>query len=172
MGQPKVSLPADFQPTRHVIRDSAMALVPDTLEPFLRYYKSLWTHGPVNAAELEIMRLRNARKVNCTFCKATRFEEAKNAGLYEEKVRLIDDDYMSSGLSTREKLIIEYTDQYFDNPDGMTQDLRSRINEVFSKEEIVHLSTSLVMFNTMSRVAVTIGGMPDELPLIEMAVPD
>ncbi len=173
MGKPRVSLPADHQPTGNVLRDSTLGLVPETLEPYVSLNKAVWFDGPLNAAELELMRLRNARKVNCVYCKAARYDIATEAGLDESKIGQIDDDYADSALSEREKLILQFTDHYLDNPGGMSDALKQQLRETFSKEEIVHLSTALLLFNGMSRGAVAFGGMPEQdLPLMPMSVPD
>ncbi len=48
---------------------------------------------------IEMLRLRNARTVNCVFCKAARYDVARQDGLTEDKVAQIDDDFASSALS-------------------------------------------------------------------------
>ena len=82
MGKPRVRLPTDHQPTGHILRDSTMSMVPETLEPYIVLNKALWAEGPLNPAELELMRLRNARKVGCVYCKAVRYGEAKDAPIW------------------------------------------------------------------------------------------
>lgn len=171
MSKARVNLPADFEPCGHLLRDSVMGLVPESLEPYIAVNKALWFDGPLNAAELELMRLRNARHVGCVYCKATRYDIATEAGLSEDKIAKID-DYENSDLNEREKLILAFTDQYLDSPDTMASALKARMAAVFTAEEIVHLSLSLILFNTMSRAAVCFGGMPEhELPLMGIAVP-
>jgi len=85
-----------------MIRDSALGLVPETLEHYLRLNRSIWESGPLGPAELEVARLRNARLVNCVFCKSVRYDIAVADGLTEERVAMIGDDYRDSGLSERE----------------------------------------------------------------------
>lgn len=153
------------------IRDSALGLVPETLAAYIPLSRAVWLNGPLSPALLEMVRLRNARKVNCVFCKSTRYDIARDAGLNEEKVALIQDGYEDSGLSQREKLLLAYTDQYLDNPAGMSDALRAELAAEFSAEELVHLSLGLLLFNTFSRFAVAMGGMPDSVPIMEMSLP-
>mgnify|MGYP000029410640 CR=1 FL=1 len=157
--------------TGSVIRDSALGLVPETLEPYIAMSLSLWADGPLRPADLEIARLRNARKVNCVFCRSVRYDIAKADGLSEHKVEQIDDAYQSSDLNDREKLIIEYTDQYLNDPAAISDCLKTRFCAMFNEAERVQLSMAIVLFNCFSRCAVSLGGMPDELPVMEIAVP-
>lgn len=166
---PRVTAPASK--TGSVIRDSALGLVPETLEPYVAMSLSLWNDGPLSAADLEIARLRNARKVNCVFCRSVRYDIAKADGLSEHKVEQIADDYQSSDLSMREKLIIEYTDQYLNDPAAISESLKARFCATFNEAERIHLSMAIVLFNCFSRCAVALGGMPDELPVMEISLP-
>ena len=166
---PRVTAPTSK--TGNVIRDSALGLVPETLERYVAMSLSLWADGPLTPADLEIARLRNARKVNCVFCRSVRYDIAKADGLTEQKVEQINDNFQSSNLSAREKLIIEYTDQYLNDPAAISDSLKTRFCAMFNEAERIHLSLAIVLFNCFSRCAVALGGMPDELPVMEISVP-
>lgn len=169
--QPAPRVGAPKTKTGNVIRDSALGLVPETLEPYVAMSLSLWADGPLSPADLEIARLRNARKVNCVFCRSVRYDIAKADGLTEQKVEQINDDYQNSQLSVREKLIIEYTDQYLNDPAAISDSLKARFCAMFNEAERIHLSLAIVLFNCFSRCAVSLGGMPDDLPVMEISVP-
>ncbi|MEH6551461.1 MAG: carboxymuconolactone decarboxylase family protein [Pseudomonadales bacterium] len=155
----------------HIIRDSALGLVPETIDAYLALNESIWKQGPLSAAEVEMIRLRNARTVNCVFCKAVRYDIAKDAGLDEDTVQLIDEDYKNSTLSHRHKLLLEFTDLYLQDPRQLTDQLKTILLAEFSPQELIHASLAVVLFNTFSRCAVALGGMPDELPLMELSLP-
>jgi alkylhydroperoxidase family enzyme len=167
--RPRVS-PPDVS-TGNIVRDSALGLVPETLEPYMALNREIWVGGPLSAAEIEMARLRNARKVNCVFCKSVRYDIARDAGLSEDKVQMIDDDYPDSALSDREKLVLAFTDQYLNDPAAISDDLKGRLSQEFTAEELVHLSMAVAHFNGFSRCAVALGGMPDELPVMEISLP-
>ena len=80
----RVSAPK--QQTGNIIRDSAMGLVPETVDEYAVLNKSLWTNDHIRPAIVEMVRLRNARTVNCVFCKSVRYDVAKADGLSEDKV--------------------------------------------------------------------------------------
>ena len=160
------------EPTGNMIRDSALGLVPETLENYLALNRKIWESGPLGPAEIEVARLRNAQTVNCVFCKSVRYDIAKADGLSEERVGMIGEGYRDSQLSEREKLIIAFTDQYHRDPAGIGDRLKSDLLKLFTSEELIHLSLAVAHFAGFSRCAVSLGGMPDKLPIMEMSVPD
>jgi alkylhydroperoxidase family enzyme len=83
----RVSPPAGN--TGNVIRDSALGIVPETLEHYLALNAAIWDAGPLGAAEIELARLRNARHTGCVLCQAVRYDVAVADGLTEDKVQLI-----------------------------------------------------------------------------------
>ncbi len=159
--------------TGNVVRDSALGLVSETVEAYLKLNRQLWYAGPLSAAELEMIRLRNARTVGCVFCQAVRYDIASDAGLNESKISQITDEYATSELSDREKLILRFTDHYLSSPTSMDTATQQALAKEFSAEEIAHMSMGLILFNTFSHCAVALGGMPEnELPLMSMEIPE
>ena len=87
------------------------------------------------------------------------------------EVAMIEDDFKDSKLSGREKLVLAFTDQYLDDPAGLSEALKAELLATFSGDELVHLSMVVAYFSGFSRCAVSLGGMPDELPVMEISVP-
>jgi alkylhydroperoxidase family enzyme len=168
-GRPRASNTG--KPSGNMIRDSALGLAPETLGHYMALNRAIWEAGPLGPAEIEIVRLRNARKVNCVFCKSVRYDIARADGLTEDKVAMIRDDFSESDLSDREKLLLAFTDQYLNDPRGLSDDLKQALLAEFTTAELVHLSMAIAHFNGFSRCAVSLGGMPDELPVMEIALP-
>jgi alkylhydroperoxidase family enzyme len=158
--------------TGNVIRDSAMGLVPETVDLFAALNKALWHNGIVRPALLEMLRLRNARTVNCVFCKSVRYDIAKADGLSEDKVDDIADGFEDSALSDTEKAALAFADAYLFDPKGVTPALAARLKATFSAAEIATMAVALATFNASSRCAVSLGGMPESLPIMEISVPD
>jgi alkylhydroperoxidase family enzyme len=156
--------------TGNPIRDSALGLVPETVAEIVALNGAVWQKSLVSPTLLEMIRLRNARTVNCVYCKAVRYEVARTDGLTEARAAMIDAGYEESALSAREKLAIALADAYLGFPAGVTADLAARLAREFSAEQIASLFVALVSFNFTSRTAVSIGGMPED-PLPVMLVP-
>ncbi len=159
-------------PTRtgNVIRDSALGQVPETVDDIIALNGAVWQSSLVSPTLLEMVRLRNARTVNCVFCKAVRYEVARNDGLTEERAQLIDANYQHSSLSRREKLAIALADSYLGYPAGIRPELAVQLAAEFTPAQIATLLVALMTFNFTSRTAVSIGGMPED-PLPVMVLP-
>ena len=114
------------------IRDSALGLVPETVDQIARLNHHAWRSSPIRASLLEIVRLRNARTVNCQFCKSVRYDLARRDGLTENKVDQIADGYEQSALSEEEKLAVAFADTYLH--DSKVNDGRTRL----AAEETFH----------------------------------
>lgn len=168
-GQPRAHGPASN--SGDPVRDSALALVPEVLEHYIPLSRAVWLDGPLNPALLELVRLRNARRVNCVFCRNARYDIAREDGLTEAHIdKLASADGLAQ-LSDRERLALTFCDYYLDDPDAMPAAVRRELESEFSAAELAHLGLALLLFNTFSRCAVTIGGMPESLPLIEVSLP-
>jgi len=169
-GQPRVKPPANAGDDP--IDGSALALQPETMAAFNQLYGTLWSRGVLDAPAKEIARLRNARTTNCVFCRSVRFDAAVEEGLSEDKVDQITDDFEVSDLCERDKLILRYTDKFLKDPGGLTDDIKAQMRDTFSDEQIVELTAGLALFMGFSKIAVSLGGMPDSLPRMVMPTPE
>lgn len=169
MSQSRVTLPTTAG--NDPISGSALALQPEALAAFNQLYGTLWSRGVLDHPSKELARLRNARKTNCVFCKNVRFSQAKADGLSEDQVAQIEDAYESSDLSQRQKLILRYTDVFLTDPGAIDAALKSAMKKEFSDQEIVELTAGLALFMGFSKIAVSLGGMPESLPTFEMPTP-
>jgi alkylhydroperoxidase family enzyme len=168
-GKARASAPA--RRTGNPIRDSALARVPETVDEIVALNSAVWQRSLVSPALLEILRLRNARTVNCVFCKAVRYEVARADGLTEARAAMVDAGYQDSALTEREKLAVALADSYLGFPAGVSAQLASRLAREFSAEQVASMFVALMTFNFTSRTAVSIGGMPEEaLPVVLIPV--
>lgn len=157
--------------TGNVIRDSAMGHVPETVEHIIRLNGNVWRDSLVPPSILETLRLRNARTVNCVFCKSVRYDVARADGLTEDKAEMINDDYKDSDLSYREKAAITLADGFLNFPAGISEDAVHEVASTFNAPEIASMMVALMTFNFTSRVAVSNGGMPEgPIPVTEVSV--
>lgn len=157
--------------TGNSIRDSALGLAAQTVDAIVALNNTVWRKNSVRLSLVEMLRLRNARTVNCVFCKSVRYDVAKQDGLTEEKVSRIDDNFSDSDLSEIEKLTLAFADVYLRTPDRFDPQLITDLRKHFSEEQICHMAISIATFNATSRCAVSLGGMPESLPIMEMQLP-
>ena len=156
---------------RHRIPPDVLEQNPDAAAAFWRLYGILWSHGTVDQPTKEVARLRNARTTGCNYCKAVRFEGARDAGLTEERVDLIDDDYGSSALGDRDKAVIAYVDTMLHDPHGLTSAQRDALLAELDAGQVVELTLGIGLFHGFSKIAVALGPPPD-MPTMVVPTPD
>lgn len=157
--------------TGNLIADSALGLVPETLQHYLDLTVAIWDKGPLAPAEIELARLRNASHVGCVMCQAVRYDIAVEDGLTEEVVQRINEHEGDAPLSARQQLILRYVDLYLLAPRVPDRDFQQALDTLFSKQEQAHLALLMAYFNGFSRCAVSLGGMPERMPRMEISVP-
>jgi AhpD family alkylhydroperoxidase len=157
--------------SRDPIRGSALAHQPEALDAFTRLYAVLWSHGVLDHPTKELARLRNARVTGCGFCRNVRFSAAREQGLTEEMVEQIREGYAESDLSPRQKLVLRYTDAMLSTPPEVSEALRVEMVDAFSAAEIVELTAAIGLFLGFSKIAVSLGGVPDEMPVTILPTP-
>ena len=143
---------------------------PVLFRAFNRLYGTLWSDGVVDQPTKEVARLRNARVTGCNICKNLRFAGAREAGLSEDLVDDIDDDYASSDLPNRFKLAVRYADVIINDPAAMPDALKAELVEEFTPEQLVELTLTTAFAMAFSKAAVAWGPPPD-MPLLEVPTP-
>ncbi|MCR9106856.1 MAG: carboxymuconolactone decarboxylase family protein [Gammaproteobacteria bacterium] len=157
--------------TGNMLRDSALGLVPETIDHLVELGRAVWETGPLRPAEIEVARLRNAVRVNCVFCRNARYDIAQADGLTEPRVATVQSASPGEQLGRRDQLIVAFVDQYYDDPGAHNLTLHNALRATFSEPELAHLSLCLAYFSLFSRCAVALGGMPDELPVMQVSLP-
>jgi alkylhydroperoxidase family enzyme len=154
------------------IQASPLALQPESLATFLCEYATLWSHGVVDHTTKEMARIRNARRVDCPICKAIRFAGAKRAGLTEDQVDRIRDGWATRDLAPRHKAALRAVDAFHDDAGALNRAGRYELLANFSPAEIVELGAGIALFLGFSKIAVALGGLPDEIPVHEQPTPE
>ena len=142
---------------------------PTVWAAFNRYYGTLWSEGVVDQATKEVGRLRNARVTGCGICKNLRFEGARDAGLHESAVRLIDDGYDHTDLPNRWQLAIRLADALIADA-RVDASLRAALLAEFTAEQIVELTATITTAIAFSKAAVAFGA-PPEMPVTVVPTP-
>ncbi|WP_145842697.1 carboxymuconolactone decarboxylase family protein [Denitratisoma sp. DHT3] len=168
MSKPRVTPPAGK--TGHMLRDSAMGLVPAIADAYIRLFDRIWHNEAISPSLVEMLRLRNARIVDCVLCRSVRYDMARADGLSEEKVDQINDDYAHSSLSQREKLALAFANSYLKQAGAVDPATVAALKAEFSPAELAQMAIALMTCHAGSRYAIGLGGLPETMPLMEMRV--
>ena len=142
---------------------------PEIWAAFNRYYGTLWSEGVVDQPTKEVGRLRNARITGCGICKNLRFDGARDAGLTEDAVGLINDEYRESTLPDRWKLAIRVADALIADA-VIDASLRAELLAEFTPAQIVELIATITTAIAFSKAAVAFGA-PEEMPVMVVPTP-
>jgi alkylhydroperoxidase family enzyme len=153
------------------IHASPLALQPELLHAFLRLYGTLWSHGEVDQATKELARVRNARLVDCPICKAIRFAGARQEGLGEDTLDLVRDGWRNGPLGAREKAVLVLVDAIVGDSGALDAAGRDALLAHFTPAQVVELAAGIALFMGFSKIAVALGGLPDEIPVHEQPTP-
>jgi AhpD family alkylhydroperoxidase len=156
---------------RHRIPGDALEQNAEAAAAFWRLYGILWSHGTVDQPTKEIARLRNARTTGCNYCKAVRFAGAREQGLSEDRVDLIDDDYATSTLAERDKTVMGLVDTMLQDPHHLEEHQRDALLAELDPGQIVELTLGIGLFHGFSKIAVALGP-PPEMETMIVPTPD
>jgi AhpD family alkylhydroperoxidase len=149
-----------------------LAHQPALLLAFRCLYGTLWSHGVLDAPTKEVARIRNARTVDCRYCRNVRFAAARTEGLGEDEVDLVAEGWEGSTLRERHKLAIRWTDLFLGDPQRVDADLRDRLRREFTAAELVELTAGLALFLGFAKIAVALGQQPEGMPTTVLPTPD
>jgi AhpD family alkylhydroperoxidase len=152
-------------------RYGVLAHAPEVLRAFLRLYGTLWRDGVVDHPTKEVVRLRNARLTGCGYCRNVRFSVAREQGLTEADVTMIDDAYADSALASRHKLAIALTDVALGRVEAVDEALAAALARELTPEEIVELGVTATLCHGFSKIAVALGTAPADMPVTVVPTP-
>ena len=97
---------------------------------------------------------------------------ARQEGLTEDMVALVDDGFDASALSARHKALIRYADAFLVDPHSLSESTRAEMLRHFSAAEIVELTAGLALFMGFSKIAIVLGQEPRDVPTTVVPTPD
>lgn len=153
-------------------RGGVLRLQPELLDAFLRYYGNLWSHGVLDHATKEAARIRNARVVDCRWCRNVRFAVAREEGLTEEVVALIDDGHGDGALDDRTKAVLAYVDAFILDPGAVPGPVRATVLRHLDTPQVVELTLILGAFLGFAKLRMALGLEPAAMPTRVVPTPD
>ena len=85
---------------------------------------------------------------------------------------MIAEGFETSALADRDKAVIRYTDVFLRGGHGLDDDLRTEMLRHFTPAQIVELTAGVALFMGFSKIAVSLGTAPDDMPTMVVPTPD
>jgi alkylhydroperoxidase family enzyme len=84
----------------------------------------------------------------------------------------IRDGWQASTLDARQKAVLAWTDAFLAPEPHADAALRKTVLSHFTPAELVELSAGLALFMGFSKIALALGGVPEDLPVTVQPTPD
>src|SRR5262249_8217080 len=143
---------------------SVLAHLPQSLAAFQRLYGRLWRSPVLDPATKEIARIRNARLTGCGYCRNVRFATARDAGLGEATLDLVEDGYEASALSSRHKAVLRFVDAFLTDPTSFRDEDRRALGSELTRAQIGEPGRARAPFVRFSQNAVALRPAPASQP--------
>jgi alkylhydroperoxidase family enzyme len=99
-----------------------------------------------------------------------RFDSAREAGLDEHKASLVDDGYAEQ-LGAKEAAAVALADALIGIPQPLSPQLQERLRAHFTPAELAELTLGVGLFLGMSKVLITLGLEPEDMPVTVVPTP-
>lgn len=99
-----------------------------------------------------------------------RFDSARAAGLDEEKASLVDDGY-ATRLPPHEVAALKLTDALINMPAPLSPADAQALKTHYGDAEIVEMALAVGLFLGMSKVLITLGLEPEQMPVTVIPTP-
>lgn len=150
---------------------TVLAHAPEVQRRFADLYAKFWMDPAISQRDKELARIRNARVTACGFCRQVRFSLAREEGLDEATLALVDDHYLEAPLSPREKLILQHTDAIIGDPARANPDLGAALRTQLGEAGLAELTLGVGLFLGLAKVLITLGLEPEQMPVTILPTP-
>jgi AhpD family alkylhydroperoxidase len=140
--------------------DRVFGLRPDLYEPFRAFYALFWQQDLVDAAVLELCRLRVAQLLGCESELRVRYAPALAAGLSEQQVAELAQWPTATAFTDAQRAALAFAEQFVIDPHGIAGPVRDAVREHFTLPEIVALTEALALFDGFQRFRLILGVPP------------
>lgn len=86
-------------------------------------------------------------------------------------VESIVDDWQQGSLPADRKAVLGLTDAMLAGDDALGETLRAALEAHFSPAQVVELAAGIALFMGFSKIAIALGGIPDDMPVMRSPVP-
>ena len=129
--------------------DRVWGLRPEYYALFMQDYNA--SVARLDPVVVELCRLHVARMVESDFDQALRYGPARAAGLTEAKIAALSDYPTSPLFDARERIILEFAEQWVIQSSSITDDDVARLQTVLSAEEFMYFCKALSVIDQFAR---------------------
>jgi AhpD family alkylhydroperoxidase len=155
---------ANWYTRRSYGRDTEIAGVMAHSRPNLLGYGTFeFFHERSKATDPKLLALAGTKAscaIGCEFCLDIASHISRRVGVTEEQLRTLHAYRDSPAFSPQERLVIEYADAMCQTPVSIPDELFARLQEQFTDEQIIELTTAVAIENFRARFNTALGITP------------
>jgi len=137
--------------------DRVFGLTPAAYEAFREVDGALWDPARVDPALVELCRLRIAQLMGCDAELDVRHDQARDAGLTEEKINQLRQWPTSPRYSDTDRAVLNFAEKFVIDASIVDDDDCAALRAHLSDPEITALTTAIALFDAMARFQVALG---------------
>jgi len=126
----------------------------ETISFLYKSYESLKA-SPLDASILPLVELRVSQINGCSYCCRVHTQDAKKAGVSEEKIDGVAEWHTSNVFSEKERAALAWAEEL----NALSTDLkekRRQLEQHLSEREIVDLTACISIMNALNRIAISL----------------
>jgi alkylhydroperoxidase family enzyme len=100
-----------------------------------------------------------------------RFAVARQEGLDEGQVALIDDDHAASELPERQKAALAFADAFLAAGGPPSAEVRDQVLAALRSDEVAELGLGLALFHGFSKLLIALGCEPEQMDTTVLRTP-
>jgi AhpD family alkylhydroperoxidase len=137
--------------------DRVFGLTPPAYDAFREVDGALWDPARVDPALIELCRLRIAQLMGCDAELAVRHEQARDAGLTEEKIDQLRQWPTSPLYSETDRSVLNFAEKFVIDASSVDDEDCAALRAHLADPEIAALTTAIAIFDAMTRFQVALG---------------
>lgn len=125
-------------------------------ETFDLLYKSRASliHSPVSEPIRILAELRTSQINGCAYCCRLHSQEARKAGVSQEKLDALPAWASAAGFTDEEKIVLEWTEALTCLEE--LSEIKNRLMEFYSEKQVVDLTACISLMNALNRIAIAL----------------
>lgn len=140
--------------------ERAFALRPELFEAWRAFRELFWTRRLVDPVVLELCRLRIAGMLGARASLAARRPEARDAGLDESRIALLDAWWQSDRFGDVERACLRFAEQFALDPKGISDADAAAVVAALGDAGMVAFVEALALFDGFARFERFLAGEP------------
>ena len=140
--------------------DTVFGLCPDLYARFREFNAVFWERRLVDPVILELCRLRVATLLHCRSELCVRYRPARDAGLSEEKVAVLEGWRDDARFSDAERACLGFAEKFVTDPHAVTDEEAGAVVAQLGDAGTVALTEALALFDGFCRLRRVLGVEP------------